>query len=178
MAHEPITREVVLAAALDVVLGVVILGAPFRAGDGRVWRSSVSRLVRLPSIAPWPRRGVLDRRAAKVNAAFKDGRAISAGQKWRAACSGSWERRNNNFRGHQSPRRDRTEGAEMTDGFDDQKWIREIAMHSGRKYTADNIDRTSYQRLADFGWLTPFVINASDVEYVATDQGKAAVKSG
>jgi hypothetical protein len=64
----------------------------------------------------------------------------------------------------------------MTDSFDDQKWIREIAMHIGRKYTTDNIDRTSRQRLADFGWLTPFVINASDVEYVATDQGKAAVK--
>jgi hypothetical protein len=50
--------------------------------------------------------------------------------------------------------------------------------HGGRKYAAGNIDRTRYQRLVDFGWLTPFVTNASDVEYVATDQGNAAARSG
>jgi hypothetical protein len=56
--------------------------------------------------------------------------------------------------------------------------IREIVLHGGRKYTAGNIDRTRSQRLVDFGRLTRFVTNASDVEYVATDQGEAAEKSG
>jgi hypothetical protein len=66
----------------------------------------------------------------------------------------------------------------MTESNDDLKLICEIVMHGGRKYTAGNIDRTRYQRLVDFGWLTPFVTNASDVEYVATDQGKEAAKVG
>jgi len=39
-----------------------------------------------------------------------------------------------------------------------------------------NIDRTRYQRLVDFSWLTPFETNASDVEYVAIDRGKEAAK--
>jgi hypothetical protein len=56
--------------------------------------------------------------------------------------------------------------------------IREIVLRAGRKYTAGNIDRTRSQRLVDFGRLTRFVTNASDVEYVATDQGEAAEKSG
>jgi hypothetical protein len=56
----------------------------------------------------------------------------------------------------------------------DQRLIREIVAHGGRKYTADNVDRGRYQRLVDLGWLTPFVVNISDVEYVATEQGIAA----
>ncbi len=62
----------------------------------------------------------------------------------------------------------------MNDDNDDLKLIREIVMHGGRKYTAGNIDRTRYQRLVDFGWLTPFVTNASDVEYIVTENGIAA----
>jgi hypothetical protein len=62
----------------------------------------------------------------------------------------------------------------MTHGNDDLKLIREIVAHGGRKYTAGNIDRTRYQRLVDLGWLTPFIVNISDVEYVATEQGVAA----
>ena len=64
----------------------------------------------------------------------------------------------------------------MSESNDDLKLIREIVLNGGRKYTAGKIDRTRYQRLLDFGWLTPFVINASDVEYVVTDQGRAAAK--
>jgi hypothetical protein len=43
-----------------------------------------------------------------------------------------------------------------------------------RKYTAGNIDRSRYDRLVDMGWLTPFKTNISDVEYQATDKGRAA----
>jgi hypothetical protein len=64
----------------------------------------------------------------------------------------------------------------MSDKNDDLQLIREIVLHGGR--TAGNIDRTRSQRLVDFGRLTRFVTNASDVEYVATDQGEAAEKSG
>jgi hypothetical protein len=56
----------------------------------------------------------------------------------------------------------------------DLKLIREIVAHGGRKYTAGNVDRSRYQRLVDLGWLTPFIVNISDVEYVATEQGVAA----
>jgi hypothetical protein len=66
----------------------------------------------------------------------------------------------------------------MTESNDDLKLIREIVMHGGRKYTAGNIDRTRYQRLVDLGWLTSVATNISDVEYVATDQGKEAAKLG
>jgi hypothetical protein len=62
----------------------------------------------------------------------------------------------------------------MTLTDNDLKLIREIVAHGGRKYTAGNIDRTRYQRLVDLGWLTPFIVNISDVEYVATEQGVAA----
>jgi hypothetical protein len=62
----------------------------------------------------------------------------------------------------------------MTLTDNDLKLIREIVAHGGRKYTAGNVDRSRYQRLVDLGWLTPFVVNISDVEYVATEQGVAA----
>ena len=62
----------------------------------------------------------------------------------------------------------------MTLKDDDLKLIRGIVAHGGRKYTAGNIDRNRYQRLVDLGWLTPFILNISDVEYVATEQGIAA----
>ena len=61
----------------------------------------------------------------------------------------------------------------MTLKDEDLKLIREIVAHGGRKYTAGNIDRSRYQRLVDLGWLTPFIANISDVEYVATEQGIA-----
>jgi hypothetical protein len=62
----------------------------------------------------------------------------------------------------------------MTLTDNDLKLIREIVAHGGRKYTAGNVDRSRYQRLDDLGWLTPFIVNISDVEYVATEQGVAA----
>ena len=58
---------------------------------------------------------------------------------------------------------------------EDLKLIRPIVASGGRKYTAGNIDRSKYDRLVDMGWLTPFRINISDVEYQATDKGRAAV---
>ena len=54
------------------------------------------------------------------------------------------------------------------------KLIRQIVASGGRKYTAGNIDRSKYDRLVDMGWLTPFKTNISDVEYQATDKGRAA----
>jgi hypothetical protein len=56
----------------------------------------------------------------------------------------------------------------------DLKLIRQIVASGGRKYTAGNIDRSKYERLVDMGWLTPFVTNISDVEYQATEKGRAA----
>lgn len=64
----------------------------------------------------------------------------------------------------------------MTLKDEDLKLIRAIVAQGGRKYTAGNIDRSRYQRLVDLGWLIPFVINASDVDYVASDRGKEAAK--
>jgi hypothetical protein len=60
--------------------------------------------------------------------------------------------------------------------MDDQdlKLIRQIVASDGRKYTAGNIDRSRYDRLVDMGWLTPFKTNISDVEYQATEKGRAA----
>jgi hypothetical protein len=52
--------------------------------------------------------------------------------------------------------------------------LRRIVASGGRKYTAGNIDRSKYDRLVDMGWLTPFKTNISDVEYQATDEGRAA----
>jgi hypothetical protein len=60
------------------------------------------------------------------------------------------------------------------DDEDDLKLIRQIVASDGRKYTAGNIDRSRYNRLVDMGWLTPFKTNISDVEYQATDKGRAA----
>ena len=57
---------------------------------------------------------------------------------------------------------------------EDLKLIRQIVASDGRKYTAGNIDRSRYDRLVDMGWLTPFKTNISDVEYQATDKGRAA----
>ena len=60
-------------------------------------------------------------------------------------------------------------------GDEDLKLIRQIVASDGRKYTAGNIDRSKYDRLVDMGWLTPFKANISDVEYQATEKGRAAV---
>jgi hypothetical protein len=57
---------------------------------------------------------------------------------------------------------------------EDLKLIRQIVASGGRKYTAGNIDRSKYHLLVDMGWLTPFKTNISDVEYQATDEGRAA----
>ena len=57
---------------------------------------------------------------------------------------------------------------------EDLKLIRQIVASGGRKYTAGNVDRGRYDRLVDLGWLTPFKMNISDVEYQVTDQGRAA----
>ena len=62
----------------------------------------------------------------------------------------------------------------MTWSDADLKLISQIAASGGRKYTAGNIDRSRYDRLVDLGWLTPFKTNISDVEYQATDRGRAA----
>ena len=66
----------------------------------------------------------------------------------------------------------------MTNTNVDLKLIREIVSHGGRKYTAGNIDRTRYERLVDLGWLTPFVNNMSDIEYIATEPGRIAAAPG
>jgi hypothetical protein len=47
----------------------------------------------------------------------------------------------------------------------------QIVASGGRKYTAGKIDRSKYDRM---GWLTPFETNISDVEYQATEKGRAA----
>jgi hypothetical protein len=57
---------------------------------------------------------------------------------------------------------------------EDIKLIRQIVANGGRKYTVGNVDRTQYDRLGDMGWLIAFKTNVSDVEYEATDRGRAA----
>lgn len=57
---------------------------------------------------------------------------------------------------------------------EDLKLIRQIVASGGRKYTAGNIDRGRYDSLVNLGWLTPFKTNISDVEYEATERGRAA----
>jgi hypothetical protein len=57
---------------------------------------------------------------------------------------------------------------------EDIKLIRQIVANGGRKYTVGNVDRTQYDRLVDMGWLIAFKTNVSDVEYEATDRGRAA----
>jgi hypothetical protein len=57
---------------------------------------------------------------------------------------------------------------------EDLKLIRQIVASDGRKYTAGNINRSKYDRLVDIGWLAPFKTNISDVEYQATEKGRAA----
>jgi hypothetical protein len=57
---------------------------------------------------------------------------------------------------------------------EDHKLIRQIVASDGRKCAAGNIDRGRYDRLVDMGWLTPFKTNISDVEYRATEKGRAA----
>ena len=57
---------------------------------------------------------------------------------------------------------------------EDIKLLRRIVASDGRKYTAGNIDRSRYDRLVDLGWLTPFKVNISDVEYQVTEKGRAA----
>jgi hypothetical protein len=66
------------------------------------------------------------------------------------------------------------EGEVVTGLDEDLKLIRQIVASGGRKYTAGNIDRSRYDRLVDLGWLIPFKTNISDVEYQATDEGRAA----
>ncbi len=62
----------------------------------------------------------------------------------------------------------------MTGVEEELKLIRQIVAGGGRKYTAGNIDRSRYDRLVHLGWLIPFKINISDVEYQVTDEGRAA----
>jgi hypothetical protein len=62
----------------------------------------------------------------------------------------------------------------MTGVEEELKLIRQIVAGGGRKYTAGNIGRSRYDRLVDLGWLIPFKINISDVEYQVTDEGRAA----
>ncbi|HWX33378.1 MAG TPA: hypothetical protein VNZ53_38860 [Steroidobacteraceae bacterium] len=57
---------------------------------------------------------------------------------------------------------------------EDIKLIRQIVASDGRKYTAGNIDRSRYNRLVDLGWLTPFKMSISDVEYQITEKGRTA----
>lgn len=59
---------------------------------------------------------------------------------------------------------------------EDFELIREIVSHGGAKYTAGNIDRTRYQRLVDLGWLSPVVMNKTDIAYEATEAGKSAAE--
>jgi len=69
----------------------------------------------------------------------------------------------------------RAEGEEVTNMDDkDLKLIRQIVASDCRKYTAGNIDRSRYDRLIDLKWLTPFKTSISDVEYQATEKGRAA----
>jgi hypothetical protein len=80
-------------------------------------------------------------------------------------------------RGHPPPGRAGAEGEEVTNMDDeDLKLIRQIVASDGRKYTAGNINRSRYDRLVDLGWLTPFKTNISDVEYQATEKGRAAAR--
>jgi hypothetical protein len=58
---------------------------------------------------------------------------------------------------------------------EDRILLREILPSGGRKYTAGNIDRSRYERLVHFGALTATVVNAGDVQYEVTDQGRQAV---
>jgi hypothetical protein len=62
----------------------------------------------------------------------------------------------------------------MTD--EDLKLIRQIIADGGRKYTAGNIDRRKYDQLVALGWLTSAATNISDVEYRATEKGRAAAR--
>ena len=61
---------------------------------------------------------------------------------------------------------------------EDLKLIRQIVASDGRKYTAGNIDRSRYDRLVEMGWLTPLKRSISDVEYQATEKGRAAAVAG
>ena len=84
-------------------------------------------------------------------------------------------RRCDSPRCHTPPGRAGAPGEEVTNMHDeDLKLIRQIVASDGRKYTAGNIDRSRYDRLVDLGWLTPFKTNISDVEYQATEKGRAA----
>lgn len=56
---------------------------------------------------------------------------------------------------------------------EDLALIRDIVLNGGRKYTAGNVDRSRYERLVDLGWLTPVIVNKTDVVYDVTDQGIA-----
>jgi hypothetical protein len=62
----------------------------------------------------------------------------------------------------------------MTD--EDLKLIRQIIVDGGRKYTAGNIDLRKYDQLVDLGWLTSAATNISDVEYLATEKGRATAR--
>jgi hypothetical protein len=56
----------------------------------------------------------------------------------------------------------------MTD--EDLKLIRQIIVDGGRKYTAGNIDLRKYDQ------LTSAATNISDVEYLATEKGRATAR--
>ena len=59
-----------------------------------------------------------------------------------------------------------------TTDTDDLKLLRDIIQHGGKKYTGGKIDRTKYQRLVEFGWLTAASTNISDVLYEVTVKGR------
>jgi hypothetical protein len=61
---------------------------------------------------------------------------------------------------------------------EDLKLIRQIVASDGHIYAAGNIDRSRYDRLVNMGWLTAFKTNISDVEYQATEKGRAAAIHG
>jgi hypothetical protein len=64
------------------------------------------------------------------------------------------------------------DGAIMT--HEGLELIREIVLHGGAKYTAGNIDRSKYQRLVDLGWLSPLIMNKTDIAYETTKAGEVA----
>jgi hypothetical protein len=57
---------------------------------------------------------------------------------------------------------------------EDLKLISQIVAGGCRKYTVGDVDRRGYDRLVDLGWLTALRTNDRDVEYHATDSGRAA----
>ena len=55
---------------------------------------------------------------------------------------------------------------------DDLTLLRKILAQGGKKYTAGHINRTKYQRLVEFGWLTAIPQGTIDVLYEVTPNGR------